>query len=126
MGEQGRSAQSSPQACPARRPRLNAEETAPSLPVALGGAGWAIPHTGPTIQSVYCKVSYFYFEKKYDVLVAVIQSAVLRTLLNEVSLIAACRKKSGFTFPIFDFDFPKKKNRFVPNLDIVRRSETNN
>ena len=45
MGEQGRSAQSSPQACPAHRPRLSAEETAPSLPAASGGAGWAIPHT---------------------------------------------------------------------------------
>lgn len=45
MGEQGRSAQSSPQACPARRPRLSTEETAPSLPAASGRAGWAIPHT---------------------------------------------------------------------------------
>ena len=39
MSEQGRSAQSSPQACPARRPRLSTEKTAPSRPAALGGAG---------------------------------------------------------------------------------------
>lgn len=45
MGEKSRSAQSSPQVCSARCPRLSTVETAPSRPIALGGAGWAIPHT---------------------------------------------------------------------------------
>ena len=46
----------------------------------------------------------------YNVLLVImIQSAVLCTLLNEVSQIADCRKISGFNFPIFDFDFQKKK-----------------
>ena len=45
MGEQSRSAQSSPQACPVCRPCLSTEETALSRPAAFGEAGWAIPHS---------------------------------------------------------------------------------